>query len=232
VPGWRNCPAAATGADALSGIRRPASYGHPRCRERATCVPDPGHCEPPDGRRDNSSERGSGVRSQAAHSSPADRTREGEKSFCCVTTRRRNLWLLNGLGRSLDPLTALALCLGVPGFGVSLLAMFGLPPRCLPAADLPPAFRLLAVALVPAPRLVRAAAPFAQAGPRTRSAPSGRAVGLSLNVEGAHGRLDLPREKLEENASPFSSGAFKTRTRRIPASLKSSWGTRQRRKRN
>ena len=101
------------------------------------------------------------MRSQAAHSSPADRTREGEKSFCCVTTRRRNLWLLNGLGRSLDPLTALALCLGVPGFGVSLLAMFGLPPHCLPAADLPPAFRILAVVLVPAPGLVLAPTPFA-----------------------------------------------------------------------
>ncbi len=46
-----------------------------------------------------------------------------------------------------------------------LLAMFGLPPRRLPAADLPLAFRFLAVALVPAPRLILAAAAFAQALP-------------------------------------------------------------------
>jgi len=93
-----------------------------------------------------------------------------------VTTRRRKLWLFNGLGRSLGPLTALPLGLGVPGFSLGSLAVFGLPPCCLPAAELPLAFRLLAVALVPAPRLVLAPTPFAQAGSRTRSAPSGRAV--------------------------------------------------------
>jgi hypothetical protein len=211
----RHCHASGTGAGAQLDTRSAASSGHPRCREPATCVPGPGHCEPPDGRRDNSSERGSGVRSQAAHSSPADRTREGKKSFCCVTTRRRNLQLLNGLGHSLGPLTALALCLGVPSFGVSLLAMFGLPPRCLPAADLPPAFRLLAVALVPTPRLVLAAAPFAQAAPWARSPPSGRAVRLSLIVEGAHGRFDLPREKLGEDVSAFSSGVFKNANKTV-----------------
>jgi|SRR5271167_1223984 len=158
---WRRYHASRTGAGARLDTRCAASSGHPRCRERATCVPGPGHCEPPDGKRDNNSERGSGLRPRAAHGSPADRTKEGEKRFCCVTTRQRKLWLLNGLGRSLGPLTALPLCLGVQGFGVSLLAVFGLPPCCLPAADLPPAFRLLAVALVPAPRLVLAAAPFA-----------------------------------------------------------------------
>ena len=94
-----------------------------------------------------------------------------------MTTRRRNFWVFNGLGRRLGPLTARFLGLGVPGFGLGVLAMFGLPPCRLPAADLPQAFRLLAVALVPAPRLVLAAAPFAQADPRTRSAPSGRRRG-------------------------------------------------------
>jgi hypothetical protein len=93
--------------------------------------------------------------------------------------------------------------------------MFGLPPGRLPAADLPPAFRLLAVALVPAPRLVLAAAPFAQAGPRTRSALSGRAVRPSLNVEGAHGRFDLPGEKLGEDVSAFSSGVFKNANKTV-----------------
>ena len=95
---------------------------------------------------------------------------------------------LNGLGRGLGSLTALLLCLGVLGFDLGVLATFGLPPRRLPAADLPQAFRLLAVALVPAPRLVLAPAPFAQADPQARSAPSGPAAMLSLNVAGAHGR--------------------------------------------
>ncbi len=68
--------------------------------------------------------------------------------------------MFNSLGRSLGPLTALALGLGMPGFGLGSLAVFGLPPRRLPLADLAETFRLLAVALVPAPRLVLAATPF------------------------------------------------------------------------
>ena len=68
------------------------------------------------------------MRLQAVGGSLAGRTREGEKSFCCVTTRRRNLWTFNGLGCSLGPLTALAFCLGMPDFGLGILAVFGLPP--------------------------------------------------------------------------------------------------------
>jgi hypothetical protein len=88
---------------------------------------------------------------------------EGKKKFCCVTTRRRNLWILTGLRRGLGMLAARALSLGVLGFDAGLLAAQGLPPRRLPAADLALAFALLAVALVPAPRQVLAPAPFAQA---------------------------------------------------------------------
>ena len=122
----------------------------------------------------------------------------------------------------------LGLC--VLTFGLGVLTMFGLPPRRLPLADLAETFRLLAVALIPAPRLVGASAAFAHATPRTRSAPSGRAVGLSLNVEGAHGRIELPREKLGEDVSAFSPGAFKSPTRQSPTSLKSWKETRQRAK--
>ena len=159
---------------------------------------------------------GCGVKSRGVRDNPADHTRERKKNFCCVTTRRRNLWFLTILGRVLDPLAARALGLGVPGFGLGSLAVFGLPPRRLPLADLAETFRLLAVALVPAPRLVLAAAPFAHAAPWARSAPSGQAMRLSLNVEGAHGRLDLPREKLGEDVSAFSpsfQNANKTVTR-------------------
>ena len=117
-----------------------------------------------------------------------------KKSLSCVTTRRRKLWVLNGLRRGLHSLAARFLVLGVLGFDVGVLATFGLPPRRLPAADLPQAFRILTVALVVTPRLVLAPAPFAQADPRARSAPSGPTAAFSRNVAGAHGRLDLPRE--------------------------------------
>jgi hypothetical protein len=82
----------------------------------------------------------------------------------------------------------------VLGFDVGFLATFTLPPRCVPAANFPQAFRILTVALVVTPRLVFAFAPFAQAGPRARAAPSGPTAAFSRNVVDAHGRLDLPRE--------------------------------------
>jgi len=62
-----------------------------------------------------------------------------------VTTRRRNFWALNSLGRGLGTLPARFFGLGMAGFGVGVLAMSGLPPRRLPTADLPLALRILAV---------------------------------------------------------------------------------------
>jgi len=103
----------------------------------------------------------------------ADRITVRKKSFCCVTTRRRNLWVLNGLRRGLRLLAARFLRLGVSGFDDGILAMFGLPLRRLPAADLAQAFWLLAVALVPTPWPVPTPTPFAQASSRARPAPSG-----------------------------------------------------------
>ena len=121
---------------------------------------------------------GFGPSSRGTRDSRADRRGEGKKRLCCVTTRRRNLWFWNRLRWGLGPLAARALRLGVPGFDVGVLAMFGLPPCRLPTEDLPPAFRNLAVALVPRPRLILASAPFAQAGPRTGPARSGGTMGL------------------------------------------------------
>jgi hypothetical protein len=207
------------GGDARLGTLWPASSAHPRCCGRATCVPDPGHCEQLAGRQGRSSARGCGASSQGGRGSPADRITEWKKNFCRVTTRRRNLWVFNSLRRGLRSLAALFLSLGVPGFDVGVLAMSGLPPRRLPAVDLPPAFRILAVALVPTPRLILAPTTFAQAIPRARSAPSGRAAVLSRTLTSAHGRCFLPREKLGESVSAFSSSAIKTRTKRLLASL-------------
>lgn len=127
-----------------------------------------------------------------------------------MTTRRRNLWVFNGLGRGLGPLTALALCLGMPGFDLGGLAMFGLPPRRLPATDLPPAFRLLAIALVPAPRLVLAAAAFTQALARAGLAPSGQTATFSFNVVDAHGRL-VSQGKSSGRMCPHSPRALSKR---------------------
>jgi hypothetical protein len=78
-----------------------------------------------------------------------------------VTTRRRKFWVLKSLRRGLGPLAARALGLGVPGFDVGVLAMSSLALRRLPASDLPLALWILAVALVPAPRLVLAPTAFA-----------------------------------------------------------------------
>jgi hypothetical protein len=88
------------------------------------------------------------VNSQAIRDSLADRRAGVKKRFCCVTTFGHNLWVFNGLRRELGTLTAFLLCLGVPDFDALVLATFGLPPSRLPAADLPQAFRLLAIALI------------------------------------------------------------------------------------
>jgi hypothetical protein len=177
VWGWWCRIAARGGAGVRLDTRRPASYGHPMCCEKATCVPGLGHSEPPDGRRGSNSVLGFGPSSRGRHGSRADRIGEGKKRLCCVTTRGRNVWFWNRLRCGFGLLAAHALGLGVPGFDVGVLAMFGLPPCRLPTVDLPPACRILAVALVPRPRLILASAPLAQANPRTRSAPSGGTAG-------------------------------------------------------
>jgi hypothetical protein len=157
----RRCAEAGIGCGVQPGIRWPASSGHPRCRERATYVPGPGRCERPGGRRCSNSEPGCAARSPGVRSSLADRIRGEKKIFCCVTTRGRNFRVLNGLGRGLGAVPALLFSLGMLGFDAGVLATFRLAASRLPALDLLLAFRSLAVALVPAPRLVLASASFA-----------------------------------------------------------------------
>lgn len=169
------------------GIRSLASNDRLTCREIATCVHDRGHCAPPAGRHGSSSGPGCGSRLGAVHSTPAGRIKEMKKNFCCVTTRRRNFGPLIRLGRSLGLLTAHALSLCVPGFGLGGLTTFGLPPSRLPTANLPQAFRVMAIELIPTSRPVLPPAAFAQAEPRARSSHSGTAAALWFIVEGAHG---------------------------------------------
>jgi hypothetical protein len=191
----RSWVVATTGVGAWLGTHRPASSGHPRCRERATCARDPERCESPDGRWGHSNEPGYGPTSRVIRNSRVDRIREEKKRLCCVTTRRRRvLWILSSPGDGLGPVAARALGLGVLSFAPSVLATFGLAPRGLPAADLALALGLLAVTLVPAPRLILAPAPFAQADSRARSARSGPRTVLSRTLASAQRRLNLPRE--------------------------------------
>jgi hypothetical protein len=111
-----------------------------------------------------------------------------------VTTRRRKFRFLNILGHELGLLTARLLSLGMLGFDAVLQATFSLAASRLPTADLPPAFRVLAVALVPASWLILATALFVDAGALARAARSGFGTGLFFNVVVAHGRFCLPRE--------------------------------------
>jgi hypothetical protein len=119
-------------------------------------------------------------------------------------------------------LAARSLRLGVLGLNVGILATFSLPLRRQPAADFSQALGILAVALIPTPRLVLASAILVQAGPRARDALSGPATVLSINVVVAHGRIALPRESPGRMRQTFSSGAIKTRTRHFLASVSAS----------
>jgi len=188
VPQRRWCVAAVAGAGSQLGSRGRASSGHPNCREIATCAHDLGHFEPPDGKRGHSSVPGCGEKSRVVRGSLADRIKKGGGRFCRVTTRRRNFWFWKGLGRELGLLAARSFCLGMLGSDLGVVATFGLATRRQPAVDLPLAFRILAVALVPAPRLVLAIAPLAQASTSARPACSGFRAVFCFNVVGAHGR--------------------------------------------
>ena len=165
----------------------------------------------------SSNELGCGASSRELHGSLAGRRTEVKKRFCCVTTRRRNLGILNGLGRGLDSLTARFFGLGMLGFGLCGLSMLGLPSCRLPLADLPQTFRFPAVALVPAPRQVLAAASFAQAGPRAWSTPSGGTAAFPRTLTSAHGSCFLPGESSGRMLSnPPRARSKRQRHNRLP----------------
>ena len=136
-----------------------------------------------------------------------------------MTTRGRNVRVLNGFGRGFGSLAALFLGLGVAGLDHDVLAAFSLAACRLPAADFPLALRVLAVALVPASRLVLASATFAQADPWARSPPSGQTAVWLRTVKGAHGSGHSRGKSSGRMLVAFSSSALKTRTRRRHASL-------------
>jgi hypothetical protein len=168
--------------------------GHEKFHATATCVHDPKHCQPPDGRQRSSSIPGCGSTQPAVRGTPAGRIRVVEKTFCCVTTRRRIFRILWDLWLGFGTLAAHALRFGMLGFSLGIQAALGLPPCCLPAAHLPLTFRILAVSLVPTPRLVLPPAAFAQANPHPRAASTGTNTALWFIVAAAHGSHYLPRD--------------------------------------
>lgn len=221
---------AGTVARARPGTRRHVCGGHSRCRETATCVHDPGHCELPDGRRRSSSVPGCGSSSAALHGTQAGRTKESKKNFCCVTTRRRNLGVLRCLGRRFSALAAHALSLCVLSFGPSIQSASGLPLCRLPAAHLPQAFGVLAVTLVPPLRLVLPSTAFAQADPRPRSSRTGTAAAPWLKMAAAHGSILSQGIARGERAFVLLGRLSKPGTRQPFASLYAPEATRQGRK--
>ncbi len=200
--------AAGTAARGRSGTRRRVFGGHSRCHETTTCARDPAHCELPGDRRDCRSEPDCGPSSRAVHGTPAGRTTESKKNFCCVTTRRRNLTVTRCLGRGLGALTARTFRLGMLRFDFRILPSCRLPPRRLPAADLPQTLGILAVMLVPTPRLVLTSAAFAQADPRARTSRSGTTAALWITVVGAHGSPFLPGTARGECATVLSGRLY------------------------
>jgi hypothetical protein len=139
-----------------------------------------------------------------------------KKNSCCATTRGRNCRFLDGLGHDFGLPPALLFGLGMLFLDVAVPTAFSLAASILPAADFRHAFRVLAVALVPASWLVLASASLAKASPRARSPCSGQTPVSVSTVEGAHGsgnshgkargecRFHSPRAllKLEEDAYP------------------------------
>ena len=212
--------AAATAARGRPGTHRRVSDGHSRCRVTAIYVRDRDNCELPDGRRRSSSAPGCEPSSGAVHGTPAGCIRESKKNFCCVTTRRRNLGVRRCFGRGLGAVAAREFSLCVLGFARGGLAPSGLPLRCLPATDLPTAFRILAVTLVPTPRLVLASATFAQADPGARSSRTGTAGALWINVAGAHGSDFSQGKARGELATVLPGRLFQRGTKPMFASLR------------
>ena len=168
-----------------------------------------------------------GARSRGVRGSPADRIRGEKKFFCCVTTRGRNCRVLNGLGHDSGLPPALLFGLGMLCSDAFVPTAFSLAASIPPAVDLPQAFRILAVALVPASGLVLASASFAKASAWARSPRSGPTAVFVSTVEGAHGSCNSqgkssgrmfphsPRalSKLEQDAYPISLSSSREQDR-------------------
>ena len=144
--------------------------------------------------------------------------------------RRRNLWSLIGLRRRLGLAGGALSPPGRARLWRCHPATFRLPLRRQPAADFSQAFGLLAIPLVPAPRLVPRTHPFASKASRP-AAPSGLGTPASpLNLMGAHGSSS-PKGKARGKCGYILLGFIKTR-KTLPRQSIGFSGTRQRDKRS
>jgi len=143
----------------------------------------------------------------------------GQQNFCCVTTRRRNFGRTGSWRQRSGALPARTLGLGVLGFDRFVQTPLGLPPSRLPAADQAQAFGVLAIELVPTPRLVLPSAAFAQAQPRARSSRSCTARAFRINVEGAHGSHFSQGTARGDRTTVLPGRLSKSKTRPTIASL-------------
>ena len=152
--------------------------------------------------------------------------REGQKKFCCVTTRGRNrsFWAFAAQRRRL---TAGVFGLSVLDFGGGVLASSGLSAGGLPAMELAAAFGVLAVALVPASWLIAVPTAMAQADPGPQSSRSFPATGLGITMRAAHGSVVLPRDSPGGTCPRSPRAILQPVTNRSWVSLARGEGTRQ-----
>jgi hypothetical protein len=196
------------------GIRRCASVARSTSRETTTFVHDPRRSARPDDNRCSSSNPGSAANSRGIRNSPADGTNPPEKNASCVTTRQRNRRRHGRFRRNRRLAAARPLRCRMLGFGGGIPPPLRLTPCRLPPTNFEPAFRILAVPLVPLPGDVPAATPFAQAHPQPRLSDSGMAAAVWFIVVSAHGSVFLPREVRRECLLRSLRALFKTGTRR------------------
>lgn len=172
--------------------RRRASSGRLTCRGTSTYARGRGRSEPPSGRPDCNSRFGDGLTVGADRSIPAGHKSGGKKTLESVTTRSRNIRIRGSLRSGLRPSAALPLVSGMARFDFRRASALGLTALGLPAADQTQALRVLAVALIPAPRLVSLAAALAETHPPARFSPAGLGTCFSSRLIGAHGSCRLP----------------------------------------
>jgi hypothetical protein len=135
------------------------------------------------------------------------------------------------LRRSSGTLTARTLDLGMLGFDRFVQTPSGLAPRRLPAADQPQTFGVLAITLVPAPRLILLSAALAQADARAWSPRTGTTRAFWFNVTAACGSVISQRTARAERTTVLPGRFSQSKIRPTLASLPSPEGTTQGRKR-
>lgn len=185
--------ASESGRCAPPHIRRRASFCRLTCHGTSTCARGLRRSELRSGRNDCNSRFGGDLTAAVGHSTPAGRKSGVKKTLWAVTTRGRNTRIRGSLRRGLRPSAPRLLVGRMSRFHLRRASPLGLTALGLPAADQTQALRVLAVALIPALRLVSPTAALAQTHPPARLSPAGLGTCFSSRLVSAHGSLRLPR---------------------------------------